>query len=153
MQRPWGPGQGSRMSGKLPRLNRREKLCYYLSMNIVLVILGGGAGAALRYLATQGIGALLKTSFPAGTLFVNALGSLAIGFLFGLFESRAIPPGLRPLLVTGFLGGFTTFSSYSIETVRLFSGGEFLAALVNIGISNALCLALALLGLGLSRLV
>jgi CrcB protein len=116
-------------------------------MNIVLVILGGGAGAALRYLTTEGIGSLLKTSFPAGTLFVNALGSLLIGFLVGLFESRAVPPELRPLLVSGFLGGFTTFSSYSIETVRLFSGGAFLAALVNIGLGNALCLALALLGL------
>jgi CrcB protein len=122
-------------------------------MDCLLVILGGGAGALLRYLSSQGIAALVKSSFPAGTLLVNAAGSLAIGFIFGLFESRAAPPALRLLLVTGFLGGFTTFSSYSLETARLFLAGQISTALITITLSNALCLGLTLFGLGLSRLV
>jgi CrcB protein len=121
-------------------------------MNIVFVILGGGLGALLRYLASQGIGRCLAP-FPAATLLVNAAGSLLIGLLFGLFENKAIPPALRLLFITGFLGGFTTFSSYSLETVWLFSNGQYQAALLNIGLNNVLCLALTLLGLGLSRLV
>jgi CrcB protein len=120
-------------------------------MNYIAILLGGGIGALLRYLSSQGIGALIKIPFPAGTLFVNAAGSLLIGFLFGLFESRAVPAGLRLFLITGFLGGFTTFSSYSLETVRLFSDGRISAALINIGLSNVLCLALTLLGLGISK--
>jgi CrcB protein len=120
-------------------------------MNYVCVIVGGGIGALLRYLSSRGIGALVKTPFPAATLVVNAAGAFIIGFLFGLFESRAVPQGVRLLLITGFLGGFTTFSSYSLETARLFADGRFAPALINIGLHNLLCLGLTLLGLGISR--
>jgi CrcB protein len=122
-------------------------------MRYLFIVLGGGIGALLRYFSSRGIEALVKSPFPAGTLLVNALGSLAAGFLFGVFENRIVPPGLRLLLITGFLGGFTTFSSYSLETARLFSGGQFSAALINIILSNALCLCLTLLGLGIGRMV
>jgi CrcB protein len=122
-------------------------------MNCLSVLAGGAAGALLRYLSAQGINAVVKISFPAGTLLVNALGSLIIGFLFGAFEIRAVPANLRLFLITGFLGGFTTFSSYSLETVRLFLEGSVSAALVNMGLNNILCLSLALTGLSLSRLL
>jgi CrcB protein len=120
-------------------------------MHYFFIILGGGIGALLRYLSTQSIGTLVKMSFPAGTLVANAAGAFIIGFLFGLFESRAVPQGVRLLLITGFLGGFTTFSSYSLETARLFAEGRFAPALINIGLHNVLCLGLALLGLGISQ--
>ncbi|GHV77918.1 putative fluoride ion transporter CrcB [Spirochaetia bacterium] len=121
-------------------------------MNYLWVFLGGGLGAGLRYLSVQGVGAVFKPSFPLGTLAVNAAGSLIIGFLFGAFEIRAVPANLRLFLITGFLGGYTTFSSYSLETVRLFMAGSVPAALVNLALNNLLCLSMTLAGLGLSRL-
>jgi CrcB protein len=121
-------------------------------MNYVVVFLGGGLGAGLRYLSVQGVGAIFKPPFPLGTLAVNVAGSLIIGFLFGAFEIRAVPANLRLFLITGFLGGYTTFSSYSLETVRLFMAGSIPAALVNLGLNNLLCLSMTLAGLGLSRL-
>jgi CrcB protein len=125
-------------------------------MNLLLVIVGGGLGAGLRYLSVQGVGAIFKQPlaaqpFPLGTLAVNVAGSLIIGFLFGVFEIRVVPAGLRLFLITGFLGGYTTFSSYSLETVRLFMAGSIPAALINMGLSNLLCLFMTLAGLGLSR--
>jgi CrcB protein len=121
-------------------------------MNYLVVFLGGGLGAGLRYLSTQGISAVFKPPFPLGTLAVNAVGSPIIGFLFGAFEIRAVPANLRLFLITGFLGGYTTFSSYSLETVRLFMAGSIPAALVNLGLNNLLCLSMTLAGLGLSWL-
>jgi CrcB protein len=126
-------------------------------MNYVMVFLGGGLGAGLRYLTVQGVGAVFKQPsaappFPLGTLAVNVAGALIIGFLFGAFESRAVPANLRLFLITGFLGGYTTFSSYSLETVRLFMAGNIPAALVNLGLNNLLCLLMTLAGLGLSAL-
>ena len=122
-------------------------MCY------LFIVIGGGLGALLRAIVVQGIGTLVKTSFPPGTLCVNTVGALLIGFLFGLFENRAVPLGLRPLLITGFLGGFTTFSSYSLETARLLADNHISSALLNIALNNVLCLVCTLLGLGISRLV
>jgi CrcB protein len=121
-------------------------------MNYVLVILGGGIGAALRYLSAQALAALVKTPFPAGTLAVNAAGSLAIGFLFSLFEAHAVPMGLRLFLITGFLGGYTTFSAYSLETARLMLEGNIPLALLNLLANNGVCLLFAVLGMGAGRL-
>ncbi|WP_010263766.1 fluoride efflux transporter CrcB [Treponema primitia] len=122
-------------------------------MNLLLVILGGGCGAGLRYLSVRGIGAVFKPSFPLGTLAVNAAGALIIGFLFGAFEIRAVPAQFRLFLITGFLGGYTTFSSYSLETVRLFMTGSISAAIANMVLNNLLCLGFTFLGLGLSQKV
>ncbi|GHV90675.1 hypothetical protein AGMMS50268_11780 [Spirochaetia bacterium] len=121
-------------------------------MNYLLVILGGGIGAVLRYLSTQGLGALIKTPFPAGTLAVNAAGALVIGFLFSIFETHAVPAGLRLFLITGFLGGYTTFSSYSLETARLMLEGNIPMALLNLLLNNGICLLFVVLGLGAGRL-
>ncbi|WP_041611216.1 fluoride efflux transporter CrcB [Treponema primitia] len=120
-------------------------------MQYLSVLAGGAMGALLRYLSTQGISGLIKTPFPAGTLLVNMIGSLVIGFLFGVFETRAVPAGLRLFLITGFLGGYTTFSSYSLETVRLFLAGNISAAFINLALNNLLCLGFTFLGLGLSQ--
>jgi CrcB protein len=74
-----------------------------------------------------------------------------IGFLFQIFESSRIPGELRLFLITGFLGGYTTFSSYALESIRLFSEGQVKQALLNIIVNNLAALVLAGLGIGLSK--
>ncbi|MDR0723049.1 MAG: fluoride efflux transporter CrcB, partial [Treponema sp.] len=97
-------------------------------MPYLAVLIGGGLGAAARYGSSQLVNAVWVRPFPLGTFCVNALGSFIIGFLFQTFESARIPTEisgeLRLLLITGFLGGYTTFSSYALETLRLFSAGQ-----------------------------
>jgi CrcB protein len=91
--------------------------------SLLLVALGGAAGSVLRHLTSAAAVVLLGTAFPWGTLAVNALGSAAIGALAGAgFEGQA-----RLLLVTGFLGGFTTFSAFSLEAVGLWERAPALA--------------------------
>ncbi len=96
----------------------------------LLVALGGAAGSVLRWLVGGWVHAASPTStFPWGTFTVNALGSFAIGALLGLALERAlVSPAVRLLLVTGVLGGFTTFSGFSYETLQLVRDGQWLAA-------------------------
>ena len=103
---------------------------------LLLVGIGGFTGSILRYSASGYVQQLIKSSnFPYGTLVVNVLGCFLIGFLtyladyYGVLTSEA-----RALLITGFLGGFTTFSSFSNETFNLMRDGETLLALVNVGV-------------------
>ncbi|MDR2796792.1 MAG: fluoride efflux transporter CrcB [Treponema sp.] len=117
----------------------------------IAVIIGGGLGAAARYGSTQLVNTLWVQPFPLGTFCVNALGSFMIGFLFQIFESSRIPGELRLFLITGFLGGYTTFSSYALESIRLFSEGQVKQALLNIIVNNLAALVLAGLGIGLSK--
>jgi CrcB protein len=102
----------------------------------LLVGLGGFLGSVLRY-GAGGIAQRLApfgAAFPTGTLVVNALGSLAIGLLGAVAESRGLfGPGTRLALFVGLLGGFTTFSSFSFETLQLARGGQWLLAGLNIG--------------------
>lgn len=101
---------------------------------ILLVGIGGFVGSALRYLFTGWLFRLLdKPWFPVGTLAVNLLGCLAIGFLGGLAEQRRIfDPELRLFMFVGILGGFTTFSAFAYETASLAHDGHGAAALLNI---------------------
>jgi CrcB protein len=96
----------------------------------LLVALGGALGSVLRWLLGNWVhSALPATKFPWGTFAVNALGSFAIGALLGVTLERAsVSPAARLLLVTGVLGGFTTFSAYSYETLQLARGGQWPAA-------------------------
>ncbi len=125
-------------------------------MNTLLAIgLGGFLGAAGRYLLAGGIHRLLKTSwYPVGTLGVNVLGCLLIGFLSGLVENRELfTPPARLFLLVGLLGGFTTFSTFSYETFGLLREGQFLAAGANIFLQVTLGLAAVFGGYFLSRLL
>ncbi len=119
----------------------------------VLAIAGGGAlGAVLRYWVSSGTHALLGRGFPYGTLVVNVLGSFAIGFLFVFFlERMALSGEWRAGILVGVLGAFTTFSTFSIETLNLLEEGAHLKASLNVALSVALCLAGAWFGLLLGR--
>jgi CrcB protein len=122
-------------------------------MTYILVILGGGTGALLRYVSTQSVNTVFKSPFSLGTLFVNCVGALIIGFLVNFFDMNVLSAKWRLLLITGFLGGYTTFSAYSLETVQYFISGNIKYALVNIFANNILCILLVLLGLWVNNLV
>jgi CrcB protein len=121
------------------------------AMTYVCVLIGGGLGALTRYLTTEAIQSAVKTKFPAGTLLVNAAGAFLIGFLFKIFETRAVPSEPQFFALTGFLGGYTTFSTYSLETAHYFINGDISKGLLNIFLNNGLCLVCAALGLRLGR--
>ena len=126
-------------------------------MRYLCVFIGGGAGAVTRYLATLCANQLASArgflDVPAGTLLVNTVGALIIGFLAAFFDARAVPPAFRLLFITGFLGGFTTFSTYSLETAQLFLNGSVKHALLNITLHNGLCLLCTVLGIYLGKKV
>ncbi len=98
-------------------------------MNAIWVALGGGIGAAARYGVNIGATRFLGMAFPYGTLIINILGSLAMGLVIGAFATRETDPALKLFLTTGILGGFTTFSAFSLETVMLYERKPVLAVL------------------------
>jgi CrcB protein len=116
-------------------------------VRILLIGLGGGAGAILRYALATAVQSAAGGPFPLGTLLVNVLGCFGIGLLEGLAEARAFgSPEARALLVVGLLGGFTTFSAFANETMTAARDGAPWAAAANVLLSVALCLAAVWLG-------
>jgi fluoride exporter len=113
-----------------------------MSLTLPLIALGGAAGSILRYLMVAAIGA------PLGTLTVNVLGSFAIGVLFILLGARE---GWQFFLMTGLLGGFTTFSAFSLDTLRLVEAGQPVQAGAYVLGSVALSLIAVALGAALAR--
>lgn len=122
-------------------------------MNQILAIaLGGALGSVARYGLSNGMYALFGRGFPYGTLAVNVLGSLLMGFLFVLFLERFASDGvLRAGVLIGVLGGFTTFSSFSIETFNLIESGEILKGGLNMALSLVLCIMATWLGVIIGR--
>ena len=123
-------------------------MCEDVLMNSLLIFFGAGLGGLVRYWVSNGVYWFLGRNFPYGTLVVNVSGSFLMGLLFALIVERfdGIGPQLRALLLIGFLGGYTTFSSFSIETLNLFESGAWVDASVNIFLSVTLCIALTWLG-------
>ena len=119
-----------------------------------LVFLGGGLGAALRYWLSGSVYKVLPPTFPYGTLAVNLLGCFGIGFLMTFFEERfVVQPSLRVFLTIGVLGGFTTFSTFSFETVALLREGSIVSGLLNMAFSLAGCLLATVFGNALGKLL
>jgi CrcB protein len=115
-------------------------------LKFLILAFGGALGTVLRYL-TQGFFQASSAVFPWGTFAVNAIGSFVIGFLWAFFEQGTSSPNMRLFLFIGLLGGFTTFSSFSLETMNLIRDGEKSLALLNVVICNTLPLFLAFGGL------
>lgn len=117
---------------------------------ILLVALGGGVGAALRG-AIDLLAARVGLAAPPATLAINLIGSFAAGLLVALVVERgALPAELRPLLIVGLLGGFTTFSAFAVQTLRLGEGAP-LSALAYVAASLLLGLLAAAAGLAIGR--
>lgn len=105
--------------------------------NMLWVMAGGSIGAALRY----GISMLWKTeSFPYSTLAINIAGSFLIGIIFALSTRNVVPGHLQLFLATGFCGGFTTFSAFSLENMQLLKSGNYSLALTYILLSVVICM-------------
>jgi CrcB protein len=117
----------------------------------LLVFIGGGAGALSRHLSIQFWNALIPAQFAFGTLFVNCAGSLCAGFLSSVLGAALPDATARLLVMTGFLGGYTTFSTYALETARYFLNGDMKRAAVNILCNNVLTLLCVVFGMMLHR--
>ena len=119
---------------------------------ILAIAAGGAAGALMRFWVSNGVYVLLGRGFPYGTLAVNVLGSLAMGLLYVLFlERMSVSPELRAGLLIGLLGAFTTFSTFSIETLNLLEQADYLKAVLNMVFSVIACVFAAWLGLYIGR--
>ena len=123
--------------------------------NFFLVFVGGGLGATVRFLVTTAA-ARWGAAVPLGTLAVNAVGSFLMGLVMGAIlllteKYGLIAEPLRLLLAVGFLGGLTTFSSFSFETLLLLKGGSYLLALYSVALQLLAGLLLAALGMALAK--
>ena len=119
---------------------------------LAFIAAGGATGALMRYWMSNGIYALLGRGFPYGTLTVNIVGSLLMGFLYVfMIERMDVSVEWRAALMIGLLGAFTTFSTFSIETLNLLESGEQLKASLNIVLSVTLCIFGCWLGMIVGR--
>ena len=120
------------------------------------MLIGAGAllGANARYWLTNYFVQRFGAAFPYGTLFINMSGSFLLGFIITLVANRfVVDPGYRLFLGVGFMGAYTTFSTFSYDTIALLERGDLLPALLNVGFSVLGSLVAAYLGIALARLV
>jgi CrcB protein len=123
-------------------------------MKLILSIAAGGSlGAVGRFMVARALNRFTGTLFPWGTLTVNIIGSLLIGFFFEFFDRSTISPENRALITIGFLGSFTTFSTYSLESVNLVKNGEFRLAAANVAANNIVGILAVIAGIMASRVL
>ena len=123
-------------------------------LRIVLIGFAGLMGTLARYALSGFVARRFGETFPTGTLLVNVIGCFLAGFLFYLFQERFLVSELtRTAVMIGFLGGFTTFSSYALQTMTLLRDGEVFLATVNIALSNVVGLFTVWAGYSFARLV
>ena len=115
-------------------------------MTVLLVLIGGGIGAPARYLTDRWVQSRHRLRFPFGTLLVNVIGCLVLGVIAGGVAHRHWPADVQALLGTGFCGGLTTFSTFSVESIELLQGRFTLRSLLYVSLSCGLGLAGATLG-------
>jgi len=121
-------------------------------MQLIYIGVFGALGCVSRYLASGWFHSLLGRSLPYGTLLVNIIGSFLLGLLLeGSLRSTLLTPEVRIGITVGFMGGFTTFSTFSYETIRLIEEGSFLHAGANIVLNVVVCILFAALGIFLAR--
>jgi len=120
---------------------------------IALIGIGSFIGGIFRYLLSQSVQSKFLTAYPIGTLTVNIIGCLAIGIVFGLSEKFNFSPEWRLFLATGICGGFTTFSTFSFETMAMLRDGQYLYSFLYIGSSVFVGLIAVYLGILLLKLL
>lgn len=119
---------------------------------MIYVAIGGAIGSILRYLVSNFLNNTWKINFPMGTFIVNLLGCFLIGILIGLFEKQIIINNLyKFLLITGFCGGFTTFSTYGYECLQQIHSEQWLNFVLYIALSNGIGVLMVYLGMSLLR--
>lgn len=122
--------------------------------NLIIIGAGGAFGAISRFLFSELVHVFFDRFFPVGILLTNILGSFLMGCLaIVLFERLPHAVELRSLILVGFLGAFTTFSTFSLDTVKLMQGGHWLAAGSNVVLSVILCVGAAGVGVYVGRLI
>lgn len=132
-----------------------KMISYLCNMNflrsMLMVAMGGAVGSAMRYLTSKVMQDWLPNAFPYGTFVVNLLGCLVIGFLYGLIDQNMLGSNnLKLLLITGFCGGFTTFSTFSHESLSLVQQGHLSYAVLYVGGSVCLGMLMVLIGIKLA---
>ncbi len=121
-------------------------------ITLLAIGIGGACGSISRFLVAREMGRRLGDFLPYGTLAVNVLGSLALGWLATVFLDRPeINSALRLGIAVGFLGAFTTFSTFSLESVQLLLNGAVWRAMLNIAVNTVVCLGMCYLGMQLAR--
>ena len=120
---------------------------------IALIGIGSFIGGIFRYLLSQSVQSKFLSAYPFGTLTVNIIGCLAIGIVFGLSEKFNFSPEWRLFLATGICGGFTTFSTFSFETMAMLRDGQYLYSFLYIGSSVFFGLIAVYLGILLLKLL
>jgi CrcB protein len=121
-------------------------------VKLLLIAVGGAVGSVGRYLLSGVANRFSNTlHFPVGTLTVNLIGSFIIGLLWGWYEQHDYSSPMRSLVFIGILGGFTTFSAFSLETLILFRDGHIKLALLNVILNNVLGIGLAFIGYAIAR--
>jgi CrcB protein len=120
---------------------------------VIFLMAGGALGTLSRYYVSGLSHKVLPGLFPWGTMVVNALGALVIGLLWGLFEAKNISPQLRMFVFVGFLGGFTTFSTFALETLNLLKDNEIKMAVINVLANNILAILFVFAGFFLSKAI
>lgn len=122
-------------------------------MTYIAISVGAVLGANARYLLGGWLSEHLGSAFPFATFFINVTGSLAIGVVLGLASDRIMPWWWKPGIAVGFLGSYTTFSTFSYETMNLIGEGSYGPALVNMGGSVAAALIGVVVGVAIARLM
>ena len=122
-------------------------------LSILAIAIGGAFGSVSRFIVAREMVRLFGSFLPYGTLVVNVLGSLALGWLATVFLDRPeINVALRLGIAVGFLGAFTTFSTFSFESVQLLLNGAVWRAALNVAVNTVVCLSMCYLGIQLARL-
>jgi CrcB protein len=122
-------------------------------MKFIAIAAGGSVGALLRYFVSTYPYKFIKPGFPLGTFLANIIGCFVIGFVFQLSLVKILSPNLRLFIMVGLLGSFTTFSTFSLETINLLKSGQLVLAVVNILTSVSVGLIAVFLGIKLSQML
>lgn len=124
-----------------------------LDHHIALVAMGGLCGAISRYRVDSHVSSRIKHHISFGTLTVNLVGSFAIGLFYELFKHHILGSDFKIFIITGFLGAFSTFSSYSLHTLKLLEAGRYKSGFINLFLNNVLGVGMALLGTLIGSLI